>query len=681
MTSREKWMSIAWAAWVCLVLAFTFQPFLQNLRIFRQVDPALYGLILAALGAAIVAALAYHFVRRLGFWRWEPVVIPIALILLCGFYAPAGAAVALWILAAAFATGRFATGKFGIPADLALSTLSGLGIFSFLLFGLGVTHAFYTWVFALLFTLPLLLFWKSFRDLGPELRAMHSGWLRAPEMTAPHVSIAMFAAIVLGIITAATVVTPAWNGDTIQFHLPLVRVFFSTHALTVPKPIPYGYFPQGFEVLATAAFGLAGQTAAQFINPIFFGCTILVLYRISRACGVSPSWAVAGVIVAISIPFIHWSGSVTKNDLALTAYQLAAFLCLFHWRNTRLFRWILLSGFFIALSFGIKHVAIFGAVPWAIACAVALWRQQMWFLRAAALAAIILVFGCLWPARAYLATGNPLAPANTTSTLRGRGDRLTHNRLRRLVITPYSLHFRGRGFQSPTKNPLGIVLLLFAPVWFIRRASGTNWGTERLLWLVVILYYPFWALEAGILRYSITPVLLLAILGAARLALFPRPLAIAAMGAALLFSFPIIILIEMAPDQIPFFLKQIDAATFLRRTLAPYGAVEFLSQHATASDSIASLGNWASAYSPNPAKFHLAYLNERQYPVSLVLKLVQPGDRYLILPRHGNLAELESAVRQDHTLTRVYQDHEFVVDSLQPTAPLLSQPRLPEPRP
>jgi hypothetical protein len=179
------------------------------------------------------------------------------------------------------------------------------------------------------------------------------------------------------------------------------------------------------------------------------------------------------------------------------------------------------------------------------------------------------------------------------------------------------------------------------------------------------VYYTLWTFEAAVLRYAVAPVLLLAVLGAARLALFPKPLAIAALGAALLFSIPDLILIEMAPAQIPLFLKRIDAATFLRATLPPYGAVEFLNQHAAPSDSIASVGDWSAAYSPNPAKFHLVYLDKRIYSPSAVLELLQPADRYLILPSRPNLAELESAARQDRRLTRLYQDPHFVVDALQ----------------
>jgi hypothetical protein len=664
-----RWVAVLWATWLCAIVALTFPPFLGNLDIFRQVDRNLYVLMLVALGAAVPAAVGYHFLRRRSFWRWEPQVLPIAFVVLCAIYSPGGAAVTLWMLAAAFATGKAVTQIFGTPADLALSTLAGFGIFSVLLFILGMSHAFYPWVFAVLFSLPIVLFWKCFGDLAKECRALRSRWIQDREITSPHVSIAVFASIILALIATTTLLTPAWNGDSIQFHLPLMRVFLSNHDLTVPSAIPYGYYPQGFEVLASAGFALGGQTAAQLVNPAFFCLAILALYRIARYCAISRSWAVVGVVLGISIPFVHWAGSVVKNDFPLAAYQFAALLCYFRWRETSVFRWILLSGFFIATSLGVKNVAVFGAVPWALVAAYSLWRQPRSFSRAVSVAAAVLVLGLLWQTRAYLATGNPLFPLRLMSSSDAAA-RLPsqHPKWPVMISAAYDVHFHGKPhFESPTQNPMGIVLLLIAPLFLLPLGSKAPRWTEGVLWLFVILYYPQWVYSAAILRYAIAPALLLAVLGAARMALVPRPLAIIAMGAALLFSIPIIILIEMAPAEIPLFLKQIDAATFLRRTLPPYGAVEFLSHHAKASDSIASVGDWAAAYTPNPAKFHLFYLTKREYEPSEVRRVLHPDDRYLILPNSPNLAQLESTASEHRRLTLVYQDPNFVVEKLSPT--------------
>lgn len=669
--SSIRWTAVLWATWICAIVVLAFRPFLQNLDIFRQVDRNLYLLMLAALGIAIPAAVGYHFLRRRSLWRWEPLALPIAVVLLCAIYAPRGVAVTLWMLAAAFATGKFATKNFGIEADFALSTLAGFGIFSSLLFILGISHAFYPWVFALLFTLPIVMFGKCLGDLTTEFRAVLSRWINDHEMTAPHVSVAVFAALLLAFLGTTMLLTPAWNGDSIQYHLPLMRVFLACHDLTVPRAIPYGYYPQGFEVLALGEFALAGQPAAQFLNPAFFCLAILALYRIARYCAISRSWAVVGVVLGASIPFVHWTGSVIKNDLPLAAYQFAALLCYFRWRETRIFRWILLSGFFIAMSFGFKHVAIFGAIPWALASAYSLWREPRRFTRVVLLAALVLVVGSFWQVRAYLATGNPFFPFRPISfskaAIRPVANRRKLWQWSQMISTVYDVHFRGKPhFESPTQNPVGIVLLLMAPLFLIPLGRGAPRWTTGVLWLFVILYYPLWVFAAAILRYAIAPVLLLAVLGAGRMALFPRALSITAMGAALLFSVPIIILIEMAPAQIPLFLKQIDAETFLRRTLPPYGAVEFLNQHATASDSIASVGDWAAAYTPNPANFHLVYRTRRYYKPSSVRRILHSDDRYLILPNGPNLADLESAASKARHLTRVYQDPNFVVEALSP---------------
>jgi hypothetical protein len=666
----SRWMVAAWSLWICVILALAFRPFLKNLEIFRTVDPALYLAILGALGASVLAATGYHFVRRWGFWRWEPTVLPIAILLLCAIYSPAGVVMILWITAAAFAVGRVATRVLSVEADIALSALAGFGVYSLVLFVLGVSHALYPWVFAILLIAPLAVFWRGIPLLAAEIRTMNQAWKSDPELSSLHVSIAMFAAIVLSIISATTLLTPAWNGDTVQFHIPLIRVFLAQHALTVPAAIPYGYFPQGFELLAALPYALAGQIAAQFLNPALFAIGLLLLYRIARACDISRAWALCGVILGLSIPFVHWTGSVTKNDFALGAYQLAALLCCLRFRETRTFRWLLLSAFFMAMSFDVKHVAIFGAIPWAIACAWMLWREPKMWARAAALAAVLLL-GLIWEVRAYVGTGDPFSPATIERAApkpgkgRGKGQGRAHGRW---LLTAYRVNFRGqKNFQSPTRTPLGIVLLLLAPLWLIG-LRGSFRKAEGLLWLYVILYYPSWAFEQGVLRYAIAPVLLLAILGVVRLALFPRWLAAAAMSAALLFALPAVVLVEMAPDEIPYFLKRIDSATFLRRTLPPYGAVEFLSRHATTEDSIASLGAWAAAYTPNPANFHLIYLNQRAYNAASVHRLLQPQDRYIILPRHPNLQELEAAVREDRKVKRVYQDREFVVDALEPAS-------------
>lgn len=157
---------------------------------------------------------------------------------------------------------------------------------------------------------------------------------------------------------------------------------------------------------------------------------------------------------------------------------------------------------------------------------------------------------------------------------------------------------------------------------------------------------------------------LLAALGAARLDLQPRWAAMAAVTMAVVFSLPVIVIMEMTPAQPSYFLKSIDETEYLRRTLPPYGAVDYLVHHATTDDAIASVGNWAAAYSPNPAKFDHVYRTKRHYTAADVAAVMSGERKYLILPNHGNLGDLQKAAAERYKLTRLYADQEFIVYGL-----------------
>jgi hypothetical protein len=664
----KRWIKIGWTAWLVFIFAVAARPFLWHLNVFHTVDERLYRLLLVVLPVAVLGGWAYHYLRRLGFWRYEPIVLPAAVLLLLGLYSPLAVAVTLWIVLAAFVTGRQITDWFGLSPDLGVSTLAGLGLFSCALFVIGISGEFRAWIFAGLFALPLVALVKNLAELRLELRSMRTAWIEDPETIAPHVSLAIFASIVLALFTAAAVLAPAWEGDAIRSHLALARAYLLQHSIAVPAALNYGYYPQGYEVLASAAYALGGQTAAQAINPVFFCLALLLVYKVARCCGIERSWAAAGAVMGVAIPYLHEAGSVIKNDLAVAAFQLAAGLGYLRWRQTRNFRWILGSAFFLAMSFDVKLVALFGAIPLALAYAHAIWRQPRRLPAALSVAAVLLVFGVFWQTRTYLATGSPLYPASTAiasppNYARSRGG----TRFWRFMNRPYEVHVDGKRLHYPTPNPMGILLPLLAPLWLIRPQGVHARRTETVLWLFLLVYYVYWCLAGAVPRYAIVPVLLLAVLGVSRLALFPRWLSVAAMAGAMLFALPVMIILEMAPAEIPLLLKQIDVAEFLGRTLPPYRAVEFLAKRAALTDHIASVGDWAVAYAPNPASFLHFYRDDRHYKPADVSKILEESrGGYLILPNSANLAELEAAARQHYHLERLYQDRDFVVYALAP---------------
>lgn len=654
-----------WTFWLIAAIFAVIPRFRFHLDIFRSISFPLYVFLSVALAVAGVCAALYVKLRVRGLWRREPAIL-LGIVGLFGLvYDPLAFAVMLWIAAVALSCGARTLRALGLDTEPALAGLCGLGLLSCGMFVLGLMHGYRTGILLAILTVLTVALHRSLWDQVHAIRRIGRVWAGAPELKSSSVGLAMFFAGILVIFACLVWLTPTWFGDSIQYHLPLVLSYLKSHSIAVPEVNPYGYYPQGFEVLAVLGYALGGQEAAQGIEPLFFLIGVALLICIARACGMPRPWAIVGSVLAVSTPFLHWTGVVLKNDIAMSAFQLGALLCYFRWRESRSFQNILLGTFFLAMSFGIKYVALLGAVPLVILYAVALARTKhrfRWFVTAAA---IFICAGLAWPLRTYLIKGSMTYPQQASLAVKITSAPTTNTGLAILsyVSLPYRLFVEGkRYFESGTNTPLGIGLLLVAPLWFLRVRDPSTRRAERILWFFVALYYVYWAMVGIVLRYAITLVMLLCLLAAARLGRMPTWSINLCLGATFIFAVPVLAIIELAPAHLPFFAKRIDASEFLRRSLPPYDAVHFLKEHVSPETPVASVGNWAVAYAPDPSRFDHVYRTDRVYSATDVESLLKGTDaEILILPNGANLGELESAARMYRSLQRIHTDPDFIV--------------------
>src|SRR5207248_1974699 len=101
-------------------------------------------------------------------------------------------------------------------------------------------------------------------------------------------------------------------------------------------------------------------------------------------------------------------------------------------------------------------------------------RQARPLLALGKLLMVFLGFGLFWHARTWLATGNPVYPSHTadaaTDFAISHHNALWYDVVLRHLQLPWDLHFRGRThFESPSDYPMGIALVVFAPVWLLAR--------------------------------------------------------------------------------------------------------------------------------------------------------------------------------------------------------------------
>ena len=211
--------------------------------------------------------------------------------------------------------------------------------------------------------------------------------------------------------------------------------------------------------------------------PLFFFLFLWIAFRIARDCGENSSSALLGVAAAGTLPFLHWTGSVPKNDMAVAAFQLASLYAFLQWSKARGFAWIVAGVFFLGQSFGVKHVALFGGIPLAMLFAVSIYRQPRPWRVAILLVTLLAISGFSWHLDTFLRTGNPIFPEISQRAVQGGlyvNGSTAYGFVRRYVTMPWFLFFQGwNAFESPSANPAGMFLVFFAPIPMLLRRPWT----------------------------------------------------------------------------------------------------------------------------------------------------------------------------------------------------------------
>jgi hypothetical protein len=673
--------SFLWFAWIAVLAVTTTAVFKWLLDYFNSPGPLFHRIALAFVPGLAVIAWIYPAIRKKGCWKYEPAALMGLVAVALLRYEPAAALVVAALFLACSAVGRASLRGLGLKpvepiARFTLGFAAGCGLMISTLFLLGLMGLFYRGVFVAMLVLPPLIFWRETRETLLDFRALHVLWRDSPGVTHPIAGVAIVFGFVATICTLMVMLVPSIIVDPVSLHLPSVEYYAIQHALKPVPGIDYSYFPQGIETIWTLVYALAGQAAAQMISVLFFLIFLMILFRLARECGLDHTAAIVAVVYAGTMPFLHWSGSVMKNDLALGMFELLALYAFVCWLRSRNFRWILVGAFFIAQAFGVKHIALFGSVPLVLLYSYAVWRQPKRWMAAAIVTSVLIVFAGGWAARAYLLTGNPVAPTK----LRFAGKRFdireptVPGSLLRYAELPWKLTFDGSGsFESPLQSPAGIVLFAFAPLLLmggrLRPRTGAQWACV----IFTSIYLCYWAFILLKVRYAIPPFALLAVLMAAWMKQFydaqpawpVRASLIAVETYALLIATMGLMIIEINGPQFAYFAGRLDKPGYLRAAMRTYGSVEYLKHTAPADASVVAIENFSRAYAPDPWKFTAMWCAPELCGADKVVAQVKKsGAQYAILPE--NPALLPEVLDRLGRPERLYRDPYFSVYRLQP---------------
>ncbi len=569
---------------------------------------------------------------------------------------------------AAFSSGLLISQRLSLRiSEAPIAVLLGLGSYILVLTAVGRLGWFYPLVFiaVLCVPLPFLLRTSAFSSMLHPFRA----WNGANGLATPTVGLTVFFAFIFACCSLLMMLTPVMAFDVLFYHLPLAEFYNATHRLQPVSSIPQSFYPQGFEVLLSLASSLGGRAAAQMVAPLFFLLFLWTAFRIARECGESPSAALIGVVAAGTLPFLHWTGSVPKNDMATAAFQLASLYAFLQWTKARGFAWIVAGVFFLGQSFGVKHVALFGAIPLAMLFAFAVYRQSRPWRAAILLCAVLAISGFSWHLDTFLRTGNPIFPEGILTTVQGglhEHGKSASSVIKRYVTMPWYLFFHGSdAFESPTSNPAGMFLVFFAPIPILLRREWTP--ARRACAFLVILYLAYWSTMLSSLRYAIVPFTLitLVVAGAASRMEFQSPHWMQyffrfGVFSSFLFALMSILTFEVNSLQLAYLFKKVDETKYLSQAL-PTTPVLFSLGQRNAHPAVFGVENCSRLYAPDPTHFGcLLCIQGRCSLPELNTKLAESHYDFLILPSGPQYDDWRNDLLKTHRISESYHDSKFV---------------------
>jgi len=665
---------VLWLAWAAIAVALTSGIVRWHVEYFRSPGAQFYRA--AIIGVPLLAAGALAWTRlRTGFlWRYELgaiTAIPLAAALL---REPRATIVIAALFTSCYCAGRALCERCNWStdapaADLAFSVASGFALLHTALFAGGIAGLWYPlwypWFFAVLLLAPLLLFRRNVLRLIQTLLAIFRRWSELTDLRQPVAGILIPFAAILAVCTAVLMLAPTLSWDAMKLHLPLSQYYLQVHALE-PKPgLNYSFFPQAAESLFALAWSLGGQPAAQLIAPMFFTLSLLAAWILARDCGADAGEALTGVVLAASLPVLHWAESVPKNDAEVTFFLLMSLVAALRWRaasefKPTEFKWVQAGVLFLACGFATKDLALFGAIPLSLVFLPAAWRQSRRLRAFASLAIIFAIVALIWNVRRFVLTGNPISPlAPGIAMVPGwPPDPSLGGTISRLLRLPWNLHFHGHDFSETVLiAPLGILFIVFWPVSMLTRRP--NRAESLCLWFAMTGFL-IWGWFSPLVRYAVPYLTVLALLTGMRLARFWRTSSVitrASLAAASLWvmttALCAIMIVEINLPQLRYFVGTIGRDEYLSQALITYPSLVWLRDHTTPAERILGLENCSDVYAP-PFPRYRSNCGFRTWTASEIEnQLSQMHFDFLVMPAGDRPPE--------QTAVEVFRDANFAI--------------------
>jgi hypothetical protein len=231
-----------------------------------------------------------------------------------------------------------------------------VGIYSYLIFDLGILHALYkNNVIALTITYLIIVLYYYFKTKKIP---------KSINLSFDNTSVFLILLIATqALVNFIGVLGPEISFDSLWYHLTLPKIYLINHSIFhIPGGLLYySDMPKLTEMLYIGGLSITNEVFAKAIH-FSFGLLILFsIYQISRKF-LSKKYSLIAVLIFYSSLVVGWESVTAYVDLARTFFELLAFWGFMNWFEDKKMKWLIISGVMMGFAITTKLVAI-GSLP------------------------------------------------------------------------------------------------------------------------------------------------------------------------------------------------------------------------------------------------------------------------------------------------------------------------------
>lgn len=510
-------------------------------------------------------------------------------------------------------------------------------------------------------TLLLLLIGASVVQMRGMFTLAQRGWrwarahLRIPDPGDPDQATLECLLTAIVVFNLSWALTPELSFDALNYQLAVPRFYLENHAITDLPYFWHSYFSRLVNSLFVICLGLGGPISCKLLVLATGLVTTLGVYALT-ANFISRSSALWAAVIFYATPMVSWLSTVSYIDLTLAMFVTTAWLAFMRWRRDQADAWLIACAILAGACVGCKPNGAYALPVMALAILGMSFRYgaRQGFARVAVFGFLALVVAMPWYLLPWLWTGNPVFPLlngvfkspywEPVNTMMNAGSFGIGVSIKSFVELPFLLTFRTRQFDERlSSGSLGIALILLPMgIWFMIR-HRRNWTLP----LALIAFYILWLGTFQYARYfmPVLPLIVAVAIGGViegsrsevtrKLHVVALWVALFAQGSLLLPAFGDIV----TRNPLRLILHRRSEAEYLRETLAPFRAIEYLNGVSSTSDWVIGEGVEALRYYVRPRMVSLVESRALQRQLvwrddeELAARFSRSGYRFIIINR------------------------------------------------